>query len=99
MCILSYSDYEKKILDFVSSNGGLNYVATSDMRDNTYHKTWICNNGKALHETNRIVTKIATAEIYGIKIPVEVQLFESEQFNDVDATSYFHYDKALTTKL
>lgn len=93
MYILNFSDFEKKKIDFINANGGLEKVITSDLQDNTYYKDYICNNGKILHEINRKVYKRAKAKIYGLDFYVDVSLFESEQFNDVDSTSYFHYEK------
>jgi hypothetical protein len=91
MNVLSFSDFENKKINFINHNGGLKNVITSNLEGTQYQKRYICENGEDLTEVNRKVLKRAKASIYGLEIFVDVELFESEQYNSKDGTSYYTY--------
>ena len=92
MNILNSKEYSKKKLEFLKEADDWK-VETSPMDEyGTYVKTYICSNGNVLTEVNRPVYETVEVEVKGVKVKVQVKLFESEMFSNKWG-SVFTYEK------
>lgn len=92
MKILNSKEYEAKKFEFLHEADDWK-VETSPMNEyGVYVKTYVCSNGNVLTEVNRPVYEEAEVEVKGVKVPVQVKLFESEMFSNKFG-SVFMYEK------
>lgn len=90
MTILTSKEYEQKKIEFLHEADDWR-VETSPMDEyGTYVKTYVCSNGNVLTEVNRPVYETAEVEVKGIKVPVQVKLFESEMFSNKFGSVYMY---------
>ena len=92
MTILTHAEYEAKKIELLHEAEDWK-VETSPIDEyGTYVKTYICDNGNVITEVNRPVYETAEVEVKGVKMDVQVKLFESEMFSNKWG-SVFTYDK------
>ena len=59
----------------------------------TYHKTYACTDGAVWFEVNRPTYEKATVEVKGVKVQVEIKLFETEGWSTDNSQSIYCYEK------
>lgn len=96
MNIITNTEYNKRIIEFIQNHGGLRMVTTSQLHDNKYQKEYTCEDGEQITEVNRKVCRTEEAEIMiGGVIPftksIQIEVFESEMWNTVDGKSVYTY--------
>ena len=92
MDIRSTQEYNKAKIEFLQRSDDWK-VETSPMDEyGQYVKTYICSNGDVLTEVNRPVYETVDVEVRGLKMQVQVKLFESEMFSN-RFSSIYTYEK------
>lgn len=82
MKILEAKEYEAKKIEFLHEADDWK-VETSPMDEyGVYVKTYICSNGNVLTEVNKPVYETVKVEVKGVKVDVQIKLFESEMFSN-----------------
>lgn len=82
MTILTSKEYEAKKIELLHEANDWK-VETSPMDEyGQYVKTYICDNGNVITEVNRPVYETVDVEVKGVKMQVQVKLFESEMFSN-----------------
>lgn len=92
MTILTSKEYNEKKMAFLNDADSWR-VETSPMDEyGCYVKTYLCDNGNVITEVNRPVYETAEVEVKGVKVTVQIKLFESEMFSNKWG-SVFTYEK------
>lgn len=65
-------------------------IDTTPMINNAYMKHYIAEDGAEMWESNRIITHRAEVEAYGIKIMVDVKLWETECWSSESPSMYLY---------
>lgn len=82
MTILTSKEYDAKKIELLHEANDWK-VETSPMDEyGQYVKTYICDNGNVITEVNRPVYETVDIEVKGVKMQVQVKLFESEMFSN-----------------
>ena len=92
MTILTMKEYYTVVSKFVN-NHEVAKVETSPMINNTWYKNYLCEDGAAGTEVNRVVYEKVDVEVKGLKIQVEVKLLETEWFDTDSGKSVYMYAK------
>lgn len=93
MTILTAKQYEEQKHAFLHKHDDWQ-VETSPMdSDGKYHKEYICTDGAIWYEIMRPVYETAEVTVKGVKVSVNVKLFETEGWSSDNAASIFYYEK------
>lgn len=93
MLILDYKTFNAVKRDFLHRHDDWS-VETSPMDEyGSYSKVYVCTDGAQWTEVMRPVWEKATVEVKGVKVDVDVKLFETEAFNTDGATSIYYYER------
>ena len=91
MTTLTHPQYIDWIKDHLSTHGDWK-VSTSPLKDNTYYKNYICDDGYVMTEVNRAIYETHIITVHGIEIPIDVHLWQCELFGS-DFESIYTYEE------
>lgn len=93
MNIVTREEYNEVVGKFFANHVVIN-VETSPMVNDEYHKVYHCENGACLYEHNRIVVEEAEVEVKGIKVNVNIKLWETETWS-TEFPSMYLYEQVI----
>lgn len=91
MTIVDYKTFDKDLEDF-NLKHGVEDVKTSSMKNDSYTKEYIGEDGAILYVSVRPYYETKTVEVKNIKVNVQIKLFETEYWSSDNSKSKFYYE-------
>lgn len=92
MNIVTYNEYEEMKKKFFCKHNNDFQCDTQGNSAEYYHKSYVFEDGAVWHEVMQKIYKNAEADVYGFKIPVEVELMQTEFWSSDDAESRYYFE-------
>lgn len=89
MNIVSYQEYAERKTIFLREHGDWK-VETSPMIEDSYHKTYICEDGHCWYEYSRPIYADTIVEVRGVRVETQVRLLETEAWSTEDKSMYYY---------